>query len=141
MRRVAGSGSYTHRSIFRSSDTQFRLSLPPDYNGSSAFYVTLLDKVVSTPIAPSNLRSASAYDGVNLSWQDNSSDETGFVIKRKSTIDGAYQELAEVKENVVSFRDTDVASDTTYWYRVGARNASGDSLYGKVVRHTMITSG
>ena len=137
---VAGSGSYTHRSIFRSSDTQFRLSLPPDYNGGSAFYVTLLDKVVSTPIAPSNLRSASAYDGVNLSWQDNSSDETGFVIKRKNEITDTYSELVTTEPNAVSFTDTNVTNNSTYWYRVGARNSSGDSLYGKAVRHTFITS-
>lgn len=140
---VAGSGNYTHRSIIRSSDTQLRLSLPPDYNGGSAFYVTLLDKVVVTPAAPSKLRSSEAQDGVNLAWQDNSSDETGFVIKRKSAIDGTYQQLAQAGANVVSFKDTQVDSDTTYWYRVGARNGAGDSLYTNVVRHktNTITSG
>jgi len=140
---VAGSGVYVHRTMLRTSDTQFRLSLPPSYNGASSFYVTLLDKVVGTPTAPSSLRSTGADDGVNLAWQDNSSDETGFVIKRKSTIDGAYQELAQAGANVVSFKDTEVASDTTYWYRVGARNGAGDRLYTNVVRHktNTITSG
>ena len=137
---IAGSGNYVHRTMLRTSDTQFRLSLPPSYNGASSFYITLLDKVVSTPIAPSNLRATGADNGVSLAWQDNSSDETGFVIKRKNEITGTYNELATTEPNVVSFTDTNVTNNSTYWYRVGARNTSGDSLYGKAVRHTFITS-
>ena len=118
--------------ISRSSPNQFKLT----YNFRARnFNVLVLNKYVDTPTGPTRLTSASAANGNKLTWQDNSNDETAFVIKRKSSIDGTYAELATADANVVTFTDTAVTQDATYWYRVGARNASGDSLYSNAVRH------
>ena len=118
--------------ISRSSPNQFKLT----YNLQARnFNVLVLNKYVDTPTGPTRLTSANAANGNKLTWQDNSNDETAFVIKRKSSIDGAYAELATAGANVVTFTDTAVTENATYWYRVGARNASGDSLYSNAVRH------
>ena len=118
--------------IARTSPSQIKLSYSV---ATRAFNTLVLDKYLDTPTGPTRLTSASAANGIKLTWQDNSNDETAFVIKRKSTIDGAYAELATAGANVVTFTDTAVNQDATYWYRVGARNASGDSLYSNAVRH------
>lgn len=118
--------------ISRSSPNQFKLT----YNITARnFNLLILNKYVDTPTGPTRLTSANAANGNKLTWQDNSNDETAFVIKRKSSIDGTYAELATAGANVVTFTDTAVTQDATYWYRVGARNASGDSLYSNAVRH------
>ena len=123
--------------ISRASPSQFKLT----YNAQARnFNVLVLNKYVDTPTGPTQLTSANTANGNKLTWQDNSSDETAFVIKRKSAIDGTYAELATAGANVVTFTDTAVTQDATYWYRVGARNASGDSLYSNAVRHTTVTS-
>ena len=120
--------------IQRTSPNQFRLVDDKTTDGT-AINVLVLDKVEGVPTGPTRLISANAANGNKLTWQDNSNDETAFVIKRKSSIDAAYAELATAGANVVTFTDTAVTQDATYWYRVGARNASGDSLYSNAVRH------
>ncbi len=80
------------------------------------------------PNAPSNL-TATAGEGnwITLEWQDNSDNELGFRIERKTT--GAFAEVATVGENVQNRTDTGLDPDTTYTYRVRAYNATGDSAY------------
>jgi hypothetical protein len=64
---------------------------------------------------------------VNLAWTDNSGDETGFRIERKT--DGqAFRAMATLGANVTSYADTSVSGGTPYTYRVLAGSAVGDSL-------------
>ena len=84
----------------------------------------------STPAAPSNLgASGISASQINLVWIDNSSDETGFRIERKTGPGGTYAEIATVGANVTSYNNTGLSSSTLYYYRVRATNAVGDSAY------------
>jgi len=66
---------------------------------------------------------------LQLSWIDNSSDETGFKIERKTGTGGTYAEITSVGANVTSYTDSSLTNSTTYCYRVRAFNASGNSAY------------
>ena len=79
------------------------------------------------PTAPSGL-SATAVNAtqINLSWTDNSSTETGFIIERK-TGSGTFVTLHTTAAGVVSFTDTTVQAATPYTYRVKATNSAGPS--------------
>jgi subtilisin family serine protease len=80
--------------------------------------------------APSNLSaSAISKSRIDLSWQDNASNETGFRIERKKASDASYIVIAEVGPNVTSYSDTGLSAGTTYSYRIKAYNASGESSY------------
>jgi hypothetical protein len=88
------------------------------------------------PTAPSNLiASASACDQVDLTWQDNSDNETQFRIER-STNGSDYSEIDSVGADVTSYNDTTVAENTTYWYRVRAYNSYGYSGYSNTSSDT-----
>lgn len=81
------------------------------------------------PAAPSNLTvTATACDQVDLTWQDNSDDETQFRIER-STNGSDFSEIDSVGAGITSYSDTTVAENTTYWYRVRAYNSYGYSGY------------
>ncbi|MDF9408361.1 MAG: Exoglucanase B precursor [Pelotomaculum sp. PtaB.Bin013] len=78
--------------------------------------------------APSNLTAvAVSMSQINLTWTDNSNNESGFKIERAEGSNG-YTEIAVV-DNVTAFSDTGLAANTTYTYRVRAYNSSGDSDY------------
>jgi len=78
---------------------------------------------------PSNLAAVATSAGIDLSWQDNSDNETGFKIERKTGAGGNYQQIATVGANVIKYSDTGLSGDTTYYYRVRASSDSGDSSY------------
>ena len=131
---------FVARSVSRRSETQLTLSLPPDANAGNAFFMTVLDKITDLPKSPTRLAGTVETDGIMLSWTDNSDNETSFVVKRKSELTDDFAEFASVGTDVVAFKDTAVTEGKTYWYRVGARNDAGDSLYGKAIRLPFIHS-
>ncbi len=82
----------------------------------------------TTPAAPSNLAAtAVSGDRIDLTWTDNSSDETGFRIERKQEPDGSFALIATVGANVTKYYNTGLDGGTTYTYRVKAFNAIGES--------------
>ena len=83
----------------------------------------------STPEAPSNLSaSAQSATSIRITWIDNSNNETGFKIERK-TSSGSYSQITSVSANTTSYTDTGLSSDTRYYYRVRAYNSAGNSAY------------
>jgi Chitobiase/beta-hexosaminidase C-terminal domain/Family of unknown function (DUF6298) len=66
---------------------------------------------------------------LNLTWQDNSTNENGFQIERKTGTNGTYVQIASLAANVNSYLDTGLTNGTTYCYRVRAVNNSQTSGY------------
>jgi len=97
----------------------------------------------TTPAAPTNL-SAAYQTGpqIALTWTDNATNETGFVIER--ALDGVnFSVLVSVaaRSNTgsVSYADTNVAPGVTYTYRVAAINAAGISAYSNLASASVPT--
>lgn len=80
---------------------------------------------------PPTLLSASLISGpkIDLSWSDNSNNETGFIIERKNSYIGTYEPIATVNTNVISYSDTDISGLLMCYYRVKSYNAYGESSY------------
>jgi Fibronectin type III domain len=85
---------------------------------------------VTAPVAPANLTgTATSSSRVSLSWNDNSSNETGFRVDRKRTASGSWGPIASVGSGVRTYSDSGLSSNTTYVYRVVATNQAGPSAY------------
>jgi hypothetical protein len=99
-------------------------------NGQPSNLVQVKVPAVSQiPAAPSNLvATAVSSTQINLTWSDNSSNETGFVLEKK-TGTGSYGTVASPFQNATSYPNTALTPATTYTYRIKATNASGDSIY------------
>lgn len=65
---------------------------------------------------------------INLTWDDNSDNEDGFVIER-GTDNTTFTQIATVGENINYYTDTNFTLGQTYYYRVYAYNEFGDSSY------------
>jgi len=86
--------------------------------------------VIAPPAAPSDLTAtAIGPNRIALGWTDNSGNEDGFKIERKEGDTGSWQEIVQVGANSTTYLDTGLQPDTTYYYRVRAFNATGDSDY------------
>jgi hypothetical protein len=85
-------------------------------------------------VAPSEL--AGRVDGpggaVVLTWVDNSGNEDGFRVERRTGA-GAWAEVGAAAPNAVTFRDSSVSASGTYSYRVRASRGAEFSGYSSVV--------
>jgi hypothetical protein len=83
-------------------------------------------------VAPSDL-TATAFDTetINLSWTDNSNNETGFSIQR-SEDNVTFADLDTVIADEESYSDTTCLPGTTYYYKVKATGSVIDSDYSDV---------
>ncbi len=108
VRADLGGGNYSEY-----SDTDTEITLP------------------TLPDAPSNLAATArqAELVIDLSWTDNSDNEDGFKIERKSQDETEFTEVATVGGGTVAHADTGLLTSTTYTYRVSATNRAGDSAY------------
>lgn len=91
------------------------------------------------PTAPGSLVATTVSNSqINLAWSDNSNNEDGFKIERKLNAAVTYTQIATVSANVVSFSNTDLATNTGYSYRVRAYNAGGNSGYSNAATATTL---
>ena len=99
------------------------------------------------PAAPSGLTYLLLTPtSADLSWTDNATDETGFIVERcTGTLlfcggnPGAWTVRATMAANVTRFNDTGLAAGTAYNWRVKAFNAVGSSGYSNVLSATTPT--
>ncbi len=100
------------------------------YKNPNLRWGTTSVNIVSAPPAPSVLNSnPTSNSQINISWTDNSTNEDGFKIERKTTTGGTYAEIAQVGANVTTYNSTGLAGGTQYCYRVRSYNAAGNSAY------------
>ncbi len=86
------------------------------------------DAPLAAGLAASSNLSASAVSPsqVDLAWQDNSPNETGFEVHRSTTGPaGAFALLAKTGANVISYGDGGLTPTTQYCYKVRAFRKSG----------------
>ncbi len=91
----------------------------------------------TVPAAPSGLVATPVSSSqINLNWQDNSNNESGFLVQRASSSSGPWTQIGIVGANVTSCAHTGLTASTTYFYRVRAYNASGNSVFSSVTSAT-----
>ncbi len=99
----------------------------------------LIHKFVATAqiLAPNNLTAvALGPTSIKLEWNDNSDNESGFKIERKTGFDGTFILIDSVGENITSYTDNTVLDTTLYSYRIYAYNAQHVSAYSNVAEVT-----
>ena len=95
---------------------------------------------------PSNLTAQWVSNSqVNLTWLDNSNDETGFVLERatKSDFSGKV-DLINLPENAVSYQDQNLNNKKgggVLFYRIKAISGNLFSLYSNVAQASPISAG
>jgi hypothetical protein len=130
--------NYSDTSLSPGTSYYYRVRAYND-NGNSAYSneASATTQSAPPPTAPSSLTAtAASTTQINLSWNDNSSDESGFKIERKTGVSGAYAQIATINANITNYGNTSLSPGTLYYYRVRAYNANGNSAYSNVASAT-----
>ncbi|OPX85469.1 MAG: Exoglucanase B precursor [Pelotomaculum sp. PtaB.Bin104] len=151
--RKSGNSGFEEIAVVDSNTTFTDTSLAPNttytyrvraFNSSGHSAYSNEDSATTSsavPAAPSGLSAtAQSSSRINLTWEDNSSNETGFKIERKESGEN-YTQVTTLGANANSYEDTDLDSNTTYYYRVRAYNSSGHSAYSNEDSTTTSGSG
>jgi formylglycine-generating enzyme required for sulfatase activity len=127
---AAGVTSYQHTGLQPNTTYTYRVMA---YNsaGNSAYSNEASATTPREPLAaPSNLRAeAVSSRQINLTWDDNSNNEDGFKVERKTGAGGVWSEIRQTIADITSYGNSGLASNTTYYYRVLCFNAGGNSAY------------
>ena len=119
-----------------SSTTYYYRVLAYNSGGTSAYSNVASATTFALPAAPTNLSATAVSSSrIDLSWTDNATDESGFKIYRSTdgiTFIWYYTPVA----NATSFSDTGRTASTTYYYRLLAYNANGNSGFSNTVSAT-----
>lgn len=85
------------------------------------------------PSAPANLAATSTNpQSVSLTWTDTADNESAYRVERRTADRTIYDNLTDLPPNSTSFMDNSVQASSTYFYRVMARNDSGEAASNEV---------
>jgi hypothetical protein len=134
----ANVSSYSNTGLSAATTYRYRVRA---YNsaGDSGYSNTASATTLSLPTvpAPPSALTATAVSSrqINLAWNDNSNNESGFRIER--AVGGIFfSEIAVVGANVTTYSDQNVLPGITYHYRVRAYNELGNSAYSNTASAT-----
>jgi PKD repeat protein len=105
-----------------------------DSNGASSTATSAIVVTPPPPAAPSGLTASMSGYLVQLTWQDNSSNETLFYIERCQGVGCTdfASFIATQSPNVTNYTDYGAITGQSYSYRVRAYNAGGYSPYSNI---------
>jgi hypothetical protein len=89
------------------------------------------------PNAPSELTVSTVSGAAHLTWKDNASDETGFMVERMADPSTKWELIASLPANSMQYHDTTgITPGGTYMYRVMAMKDAAESGYTAEVSWT-----
>jgi hypothetical protein len=137
---TVGGGVNTYNNTGLSGGTSYTYRVRAYNSGGDSAYSSTATAVTAAaattrPTAPSALTAtASSSTQINLSWADNSSNETGFKIERcKGSTCTYFTQIAAVGPNIKTYSNTGLSKYSIYKYRIRAYNVYGNSGYSNSV--------
>ncbi|PTB96541.1 hypothetical protein C9994_06870 [Marivirga lumbricoides] len=89
------------------------------------------------PLPPSSLiTEATSINHIDLSWQDNSTNENNFEIYRSLNQNSGYEVIQVLDANAETWSDSTLTGGTTYYYKIRAINFNGSSDFAGPVSAT-----
>lgn len=97
---------------------------------------------MAPPAAPSNLTAHPATASrVELAWSDNSSDEVNFELERSPNGTTGWTLINSPAANVTTYSNTGLDPNVTYYWRIRAVNADGNSAYSATASALTLNPG
>ena len=130
---------YTDSGLTYGQTYDYRVKAYTTLNESEAITISNIDMVIP---APMNLTAIdNGNNSITLTWTDNCSFETGYIVERDTTESGSWEELAQLAADRETYTDSELPNGPVYEYRVKAvttANSSGFSNISTSIQWMMI---
>ncbi len=111
-----------------SNNGEFTIQGTEFYRNTASIVEITTEPLPPAPEAPGNLTATPvSSDRIAVEWEDRSSLEDEFTVYRSANTSSNFLYLTSLPANTISYLDTGLFSNATYYYRVEASNAGGDS--------------
>lgn len=132
--------SYTDNNIQSKSTYYYRIRTYNNIGYSDyAEIISVTAPQQPPPNAPTLLKIFTVNSkNVHFIWNDNSSNELGFIIERSDGNAESFRQVATVKANVKEYINSSLTPNTSYYYRIKAYNEDGQSDYSNVLSVTTL---
>ncbi len=90
---------------------------------------TLLPALLLAVVWGAAIPRAAQAAQLGLSWTDNATDETGYLVERRDGASATFAQIASLPANATAYLDPALPAGSAYCYRVRAFNAIGPSAY------------
>lgn len=117
-----------------------RFILTPMSDGGNYPDLIMCDSAIAVPAAPVSTTASNNQTSVNITWVDQSSDETGFKVYRRLSSETEATELATAI-NASPYVDSSLTEGQTAYYSVSAYNSNGESKKSRVASVTLDATG
>ncbi len=138
--------SYVYEEASVDTDYYFRMKALNEFGDSDYSYVYSIrtpnhegifyskpPTYLNTDKKQVELPSGGYDDCIEITWVDNSDDETGFIIQRSTSATTNFTTIATVDANETIYTDCDIELNTEYFYKIFALNDAGMSASSDVV--------
>ncbi len=101
---------------------------------SNVAYTTAIIDTVNIPRAPSDLYIADTTStSITINWTDNSSNELGFIIARRTQDEVLFSYIDTVGADILTYQEVGLTPDNLYFYKVCSYNNFGLSDFTNTV--------
>ena len=123
---------YVDKSVLEGETYLYRVKVK-NSNGQSKWSPVITKKIDNSDlVSPSYLRVSSELNFRNvLSWNDNSNNETGFVVERKVE-DDDWSIYAEVDSDISQYVDKGIIAGKVYYYRIKSKQKETISVASNI---------
>ncbi|MFN8354964.1 MAG: fibronectin type III domain-containing protein [Spirosomataceae bacterium] len=135
---AANTTSYANTGLTANTRYYYRVRAVNTAGNSAYSNVADATTLDTPPLAPTRLTATAVSSSqINLSWVNNSTNETGIEVER-STDGTTFTNIATLRPGTTTYQSTGLTAATRYWYRVRAVNAAGNSAYSNVADATTL---
>ena len=99
------------------------------YNGIGASAYTSEQTDMLSPRTPANLTATPSETAIVLNWDANLCSNQGFLVQRKTGLNGTWGDLNNLLGDITGYSDTSALLDIDYFYRVRAYHDFGESSF------------
>ncbi|HYJ64733.1 MAG TPA: fibronectin type III domain-containing protein, partial [Parafilimonas sp.] len=135
----ANKTTYTDSALSPSTAYYYKILAVNQY-GSSAFTGVVsatTSALPAPPAAPTNFKATvKSSSQINLTWTDNSGNETGYVVYRSINDNKNFKQLASLPANSNSYIDSSLFANITYYYKINVIGVGGSKNSSLVIHAT-----
>lgn len=93
------------------------------------YFLAHNNALLPAPAAPTTLTATPNTTSIVLTWTDNTNNEAHYLLERSTNNNMNFIQINSLNPDVTTYTDTNLAPNTTYYYRVRASNNGGRSAY------------